>query len=95
MRDYQTFVLSEEPKVVGIPITTGLPVLLLTVVGLLIGHAMPLFLFGSALSLFMHFRFGGLPIRQFWGILYWSLPRCLTFILFNKSPDSANRLYIR
>lgn len=95
MKDYQTFVLSDEPKILGIPITTGLPVLLLTVIGLLIGHSLPLFIVGSGISLFMHYKFGGLPIRQFWGILYWTLPRYLTVLLFHKSPDSAHRLYIR
>lgn len=95
MKDYQTFVLSDEPKLIGIPITTGIPVLLLTTIGLLTGHALPLFIAGAISSLLMHYQFGGLPIRQFWGVIYWSLPRFLTVFLFQKSPNSANRLYIR
>jgi len=95
MKSYKTFELSEEPKLIGIPITTGLPVIILTVIGLFVGLALHLFILGASLSFIMHVKFGGLPIRQFWGVLYWNLPRKLTIALFSKSPDSANRLYIR
>ncbi|STX81254.1 type IV conjugative transfer system protein TraL [Legionella busanensis] len=95
MKSYKTFVLSDEPKILGIPVTTGIPVLLLTLIGLITGYATQLFLIGGAISMFMHFKFGGLPIRQFYGIVYWSLPRLLTGLIFRASPDSANRLYIR
>jgi conjugal transfer pilus assembly protein TraL len=33
-RNYQTFMLSDEPKIAGIPLTTGLPIFVLTIVGL-------------------------------------------------------------
>lgn len=38
-RNYQTFMLSDEPKIAGIPVTTGLPIFLLTGIGLLTGLA--------------------------------------------------------
>lgn len=94
-RDYHTFMLSDEPKIAGIPITTGLPVFLLTGIGLLTGMTFPLFMIGAALSGLMHVKFGGLPIRILLSIVYWSLPRFLTQIFFRTWPDSANRLYIR
>lgn len=95
MRNYQTFLLSEEPKFFGIPILTGVPTFLLTAIGLVTGYSMQLFVLGMGISVFMHVKFGGLPIRQFWGMVYWFLPKKITFALFRRSPDSANRLYIR
>ena len=62
-RNYQTFMLSDEPKIAGIPMTTGLPIFLLTIVGLLVGYVYQLFLIGAMLSVLMHYKFGGLPIR--------------------------------
>lgn len=94
-RDYHTFMLSDEPKIAGIPITTGLPVFLLTGIGLVTGMATQLFMIGAALSGVMHFKFGGLPIRSLLAIVYWSLPRTWTVALFRALPDSANRIYIR
>ena len=94
-RDYQTFMLSDEPKIAGIPITTGLPVFLLTAVGLITGFATTLFIIGAVLSLAMHLKFGGLPIRLLLAIVYWTLPRALTQVLFGSFPDSAHRIYIR
>ncbi len=94
-RSYQTFMLSDEPKIAGIPITTGLPIFLLTGIGLLTGLAYPFFMIGAALSVAMHYKFGGLPIRTLLAIVYWSLPCWLTSMLFRAFPDSANRLYIR
>ena len=85
-RDYKTFQLSDEPKIAGIPVTTGLPVFLLTGIGLLIG---------AVLSVTMHYKFGGLPIRRLLAIVYWSLPRSTTNLLFRAFPDSAHRLYVR
>lgn len=95
MKSYRTFILSDEPKIFGIPVTTGIPVVFLTVIGLLTGYSMQLFIVGVAISFIMHSVFGGLPIRQFFAIIYWSLPRILTVCLFRASPDSANRLYIK
>lgn len=94
-RNYQTFMLSDEPKIAGIPITTGLPVFLLTGIGLLTGLATTLFMIGAALSIAMHWKFGGLPIRLLLAIVYWMLPRGFTQALFRTFPDSAHRLYIR
>lgn len=94
-RNYQTFMLSDEPKIAGIPITTGLPVFLLTTIGLLTGFATTLFMIGAVLSIGMHIKFGGLPIRLLLAIIYSTLPRGLTRILFQASPDSSHRQYIR
>ena len=87
--------LSDEPKIAGIPITTGLPVFLLTAIGLLTGLATTLFIIGAALSVTMHCKFGGLPIRLLLAIVYSTLPRGLTYALFQESPDSSHRQYIR
>ena len=94
-RNYQTFMLSDEPKIAGIPMTTGLPIFLLTIVGLLVGYVYQLFLIGAMLSVLMHYKFGGLPIRILLSMVYWSLPQGMTSVLFRACPDSANRLYIR
>ena len=94
-RDYHTFMLSDEPKIAGIPVTTGLPVFLLTGIGLITGMTFQLFLIGAVMSCVMHFKFGGLPIRVLFSIIYWSLPSALTAGLFRAWPRSANRLYIR
>lgn len=93
--DYQTFMLSDEPKIAGIPVTTGIPVFLLTTLGLVTGYATELFLIGAVLSLFMHFKFGGLPIRILFSMVYWAFPRKMTIMLFRAFPSSANRIYIR
>lgn len=94
-RDYKTFMLSDEPKIAGIPVTTGLPVFLLTAIGLVTGVAFQLFLIGSVLSVVMHVKFGGLPIRLLLSVIYWSLPRTLTSVMFQGFPNSAHRLFIR
>ncbi len=94
-RSYQTFMLSDEPKIAGIPVTTGIPVFLLTIIGLFTGYAYQLFMIGALLSVGMHYKFGGLPIRILLGVVYWSLPKCITAMVFRASPDSAHRLYIR
>ena len=59
-RNYQTFMLSDEPKIAGIPITTGLPVFLLTTIGLITGFATTLFIIGAVLSLTMHLKLNAL-----------------------------------
>ncbi|RUQ96647.1 type IV conjugative transfer system protein TraL [Legionella septentrionalis] len=92
---YQTFMLADEPKIAGIPVTTGVPVFLLTAIGLVTGFATTLFLIGTALSLFMHFKFGGLSLRILLSMVYWSFPQAMTHILFRTFPNSANRVYIR
>ena len=95
VRDYHTFKLSDEPKLFGVPITTGLPVFCLTGMGLITGMATQLFLIGAALSALMHVKFGGLPIRGLFAIVYWSLPKPFTKALFRSFPNSAHRLYLR
>ncbi|MGM9373894.1 type IV conjugative transfer system protein TraL [Legionella pneumophila] len=50
---------------------------------------------GAALSVAMHVKYGGLPLRSLFAIVYWSLPHRLTSLLFRALPDSANRIYIR
>ena len=95
MRTYQTFMLSDEPRIAGIPLTTGIPVFLCTFVGMLIGYAYQLFLVGSILSVIMHFQFGVTGIRFFLSIIYWSLPRALTCLIFRAASHSANRQFIR
>lgn len=95
MRNYQTLMLSEEPKILGIPVTSGVPLIGLTVLGLVLGYAFELFILGALVSFYMHHKFGGLPIRQFWAIVYWSLPRELTRLVFRRAPDSSHRFYIR
>lgn len=94
-RSYQTFLLSDEPKILGVPITTGIPMLVLGGIGFLVGYLFQMFACGALLSFVMHRQFGGLPIRFFWATIYWSLPREMTVILFRAFPDSATRQYIR
>lgn len=95
MRSYKTLSLSDEPKLFGIPITTGIPLIFLTGLGVLFGYGFQGFTVGGLISWFMHVQFGGIPIKQFFAILYWYLPRGMTVMLFKGSPDSANRFYIR
>ncbi|HHU0006921.1 type IV conjugative transfer system protein TraL [Legionella pneumophila serogroup 1] len=92
--NYSTFMLSEEPRIAGIPLTTGLPVYLLTGIGLLIGYAPQLFVIGAILSLIMHVQYGGLPLRVLLGMIYWSLPHAMTTIIFRSFPNSAHRIYV-
>lgn len=94
-RDYKTFLLSDEPKIAGFPITTGLPLFALTGFGVLIGNASVFFMIGLALSGLMFYQFGGLSLRVFLSIAYWSLPKVITQLFFPSFPDSSNRLYIR
>jgi conjugal transfer pilus assembly protein TraL len=94
-RNYKTFMLSDEPKIAGIPMTTSLPVFLLTGIGLLTGMSTTLFAIGASLSFAMHVKFGGLPIRLLLSIVYWTLPRGVTYLLFPSSPDSSHRLFVR
>ena len=92
--NYSTFMLAEEPRIAGIPLTTGLPVYLLTGIGLLIGYGPQLFGIGAVLSFIMHVKFGGLPLRILLGIMYWSLPYAMTRIIFRTFPNSAYRIFI-
>ena len=94
-RNYKTFMLSDEPKIAGIPITTGLPVFILTGIGLLIGAAFQLFIVGTILSGVMYYQFGGMTLRIILSIIYWSLPYKLTQLIFRSFPDSGNRLFLR
>lgn len=94
-RNYRTFLLSDEPKIAGIPIATGLPVFSLTVLGMLVGHVPELFMIGAVMSFFMHHKFGGLVMRTLLLMIYWSLPQGLTGLLFRAFPNSANRVYVR
>jgi len=95
MKNYRTFMLTDEPKIFGIQITSGLPVFLLTAIGLLTGYAPQLFMLGAVLGFIMNWYFGGLPIKYFYSIIYWYLPKKLTWLMFKGSPDSSNRLYMR
>jgi len=95
-RSYNTFMLSDEPKICGIPIITALPCAALTVLGLFIGMLYQGMVVGAILSLVMHFKFGGQGIRTFLSIAYWSLPRSVTvFFGLRRFPDSANRIFLR
>lgn len=96
-RSYDTFMLSEEPKLFGIPIVSGLPCIGLTIIGLVIGLAFQLFLVGGALSFLLHQKFGGQGIRFFFSMIYWMLPSKITRIAFGlrRSPDSAHRIYLK
>lgn len=93
-RDYRTFMLSDEPKIAGIPVTTGLPVFILTGFGFFIGYVYQLFVIGAVLSAAMHYIYGGLPIRILLAMAYWSLPKSLTGLIFRAFPDSSIRQYI-
>ncbi len=86
--------LAEEPRIAGIPLTTGLPVYFFTGIGLLIGYAPQMFVIGAALSAIMYFKFGGLPLRILLGIIYWSLPHAMTHMVFRTFPNSAHRIYV-
>lgn len=94
-RDYKTFMLSSEPKIAGIPVMTGLPLLVLTLMGFITGHIASLFVLGTVLSLIIHFQFGGLSFRKLLALLYWSFPYFLTCFLFREFPDSSHRIYLR
>lgn len=95
MKSYKTLSLSDEPKLFGIPIVTGIPLIVLTGLGVLFGYGFQGLIVGGALSWVMQSQFGGVPIKQFFAILYWYLPREMTSVLFKASPDSAHRFYIR
>lgn len=96
-RSYDTFMLSDEPKIFGIPIVSGLPCIGLTVIGLLIGFGFQCFVVGAVISLLLHTKFGGQGIRFFLSVIYWILPRKFTRTCFGlrRSPDSANRIYLK
>lgn len=95
MHCYKTFMLSDEPKIAGIPIVTGIPVFFLTTIGLLIGYGPVLFVIGASLSIFMHFKFGALSLRLIFAICYWSFPPTMTQFIFRAFPNSAHRRYVR
>lgn len=96
-RQYDTFRLSDEPKLFGIPVVTGLPCMTLTVVGLLTGYGYQFFLVGALLSFALHHFFGGYGIRFFFSMVYWYLPHVLTRHVFRlvRSPNSGHRVYLR
>ncbi|ALA26633.1 type IV conjugative transfer system protein TraL [Piscirickettsia salmonis] len=94
-RSYETFILSDEPKLFGIPIVSGLPCIALTIIGLLSGYGFQLFVVGAITSLLLHVKFGADGIRFFLSIIYWFLPSKLTRVFFWRSPDSAHRLYLK
>ena len=93
MREYKTFQLANEPKLFGISILAAIPVMLLSVVGLFIGKAMPFMATGLVIGVFMQVKFGFRGIRYFYSVLYWSLPRFITRLFFPNSPDSSIREY--
>ncbi|ALB24371.1 conjugal transfer pilus assembly protein TraL (plasmid) [Piscirickettsia salmonis] len=94
-RSYETFILSDEPKLFGIPIVSGLPCIALTIVGLLAGYTFQLFFIGAIASLLLHVKFGADGIRFFLSVIYWFLPSKFTRIFFWHSPNSAYRLYLK
>ncbi|MCF6768422.1 type IV conjugative transfer system protein TraL [Thiotrichales bacterium 19S11-10] len=96
-KSYETFMLSEEPKIAGIPIVSGLPCISLTVIGLILNCGFQLFVIGGFLSFILHVKFSGDGIRFFYSIIYWMLPNYITKYLFGlrRSPNSAYRVYLR
>lgn len=93
MRDYKTFKLADEPKLFGISILAAIPVVILSVIGLMFGNAPYFLLAGVVLGFFMHMKFGIKGVRYFYSCLYWSLPRFMTRLFLPNSPDSSNRIY--
>ena len=94
-RSYKTFMLSDEPKLFGIPIISGLPCIALTIVGLMTNYTFQLFVVGVALSFAMHFTFSGKGIRIFFSVVYWKFPKKSTSLLLRRSPDSSKRIYLK
>lgn len=96
-RTYDTFMLTDEPKLCGIPIVTALPCMGLTLVGLLVGYGFQFFAFGAAVSLVLHFKFNAQGIRFFLSMVYWMLPSVVSRAFFGlrRSPDSAKRIYLQ
>lgn len=96
-RSYETFMLSDEPKIFGIPIVSGLPCIALTVMGLVSGYTFQFFVVGAIISFILHVKFGGQGIRLLLSIVYWTLPNKMTKSLFGlrRSPDSSHRVYLK
>lgn len=94
-KKYETFMLSDEPKIIGFPVIYSLPVISLTVFGAVIGQAITLFVIGAILSGLMYKFFGSVGIRYFLSIIYWSLPNYISKIFFRRSSNSANRVYLK
>lgn len=93
MRDYKTFKLADEPKLFGISILAAIPVMVLSIAGLLLGKAIPLMAVGLGFGVFMQLKFGLRGLRYFYSILYWSLPSVITRAFLPNSPDSSIREY--
>jgi len=96
-RRYQTFMLSDEPKVFGIPIVSGFPCIALTIIGLVIGYTFQAFVIGALISVVLHYKFSGYGIRFFLSVVYWRLPGEITKTTFGlrRSPASRKRFYLR
>ncbi len=95
MKSYKTFILSDEPRWFGIPVISALPVLSLTVFGLLINKTWPLFIIGFIISLIVHFTCASQGIKYFLSLMYWHLPNSISSIIFNKFPQACNRIYMK
>jgi conjugal transfer pilus assembly protein TraL len=94
-KSYKTFRLSEEPRVFGVPIVTAVPVVLLTLAGLISGNAPTFFMIGGSISLLIHVTMGKSPFKKLLGYVYWYLPHFITKLFMKNLPDSAFRKYKR
>jgi conjugal transfer pilus assembly protein TraL len=95
MRDYTTFKLADEPKLLGVSVLSSIPAILFTLLGLFFGQALPMLVIGCLIGVFMHLKFAIKGLRYFYSVLYWSLPGWITRIILPNSPDSSVRVYKR
>jgi conjugal transfer pilus assembly protein TraL len=95
-RNYATFMLSDEPRILGIPLVIGLPCVAFTLLGLLFGYGYQGFLLGAGLSLLLHLKFNGQGLRLILAVMYWLLPEQLskTCLGLRRSPASHQRVYL-
>lgn len=94
-KDYKTILLSNEPKIFGFPLLTVLPIVLLTLIGLLFQEAYKGMMIGFAISASIHFMGGDKSFRVLLSLIYHHSPKELNNLLFIGWPDSANKLYMR
>lgn len=95
-RNYDTFMLSDEPKIFGIPIVSGLPCVAFTLIGMPFGFIYQGFVLGAIISIALHLKFNGQGIRFFLSIVYWMLPKQVSMAFgLRRFPDSANRTYLK
>ena len=95
-RSYETFMLSDEPKLFGIPIVSAIPCIALTVIGMFMGLIYQGFVVGAIISFALHVKFGGQGIRIFLSIVYWVLPRKVSMAFgLIRFPDSSQRIFLK